>query len=459
MRKGLKFHRWIEVPKAGLGTNAPVEIQGVRALSSFNKIADNEIAVPGVPPRLRPLTNQLTLLPDHNNKSLERNYPTFTYPFEPLIRSIQAVNPDFDWTQTDIVTNASNLRKMFILFSNQQMENERFDLTWKNGVLFLSKWTKDPHLNSSVGHGSGFEKATCIHEDDEDELLKSSASHHRVIEYRFGGLRLVVQSEVDAYHCDCHCPGATTSDVDHTLPETMSAMTIHDVQPGDHDDGANKQRRSSSGADSGISWSPRSSNFSLASTVFTDTSLASGTQPNMKLTKATTTLSSSSPPPSPFSRPSTADKPPSPNNPSSTTSLPPFSPDIISSPTLHILPLGRPIPHPCLVEVKTHKVRNKPLFNAEAQLFFCQVSKLFVAKNNAGVFDVKHQGPLRDMTEEIKNWVEDRGNQRTLRKVVMFLRELREIARDHADGRGRGLTVLMKSDGTGEEGGLRFLFM
>lgn len=48
MRKGLKFEGQIKVPKGDQGANVPVRIKDVRALSSFNKIVDNEIAVPGM---------------------------------------------------------------------------------------------------------------------------------------------------------------------------------------------------------------------------------------------------------------------------------------------------------------------------------------------------------------------------------------------------------------------------
>ncbi|KAK4237730.1 hypothetical protein C8A03DRAFT_34297 [Achaetomium macrosporum] len=42
---------------------------------------------------------------------------------------------------------------------------------------------------------------TCTRQD-EHRVLQDSVGHHRVVAYRFGGLRLVVQSEVDGYYCD-----------------------------------------------------------------------------------------------------------------------------------------------------------------------------------------------------------------------------------------------------------------
>ncbi|EGO53864.1 hypothetical protein NEUTE1DRAFT_141239 [Neurospora tetrasperma FGSC 2508] len=414
----------------GLEEDGPVRIQDVHAISSFNKIASNQIAVPGVPPRLHPITERLDLQLDYDNKSLGRDYPTYTHHFEPLVRSIEATDPNYDLRQTDIVTNASNLRKMFMIFHNKQQNYERYDLTWRNDTLFLSKWTSDPYLNSSLGHGTGFEQATCIYDDQEDDLLKSSASHHRVIQYRFGGLQLVVQSEIDAYHCDCHRP----SNFDPTLPETLSALTVDEV--------SQYQRRSSA-------VSAGSSKPSTHLSVFSSSSLDACHRDS----HTTGETPPSSPPPSPC-RPLFMDKTPGPCVPGH-LSTSPSNP----SATLRVLHLGRDIPSHCLVEVKTHKVRNKPLFNAEAQLYFSQIHKLYIAKNDNGRFFPSGSGynnsvVEEDKSEEIRLWADTEQNQRTLKKVVALLKKIRELARQMEKEKGvRTITLLMKCDGMGMESG------
>ncbi|KAK1778748.1 hypothetical protein QBC45DRAFT_327616 [Copromyces sp. CBS 386.78] len=435
-----------------LGEDEPVKIEDVRAISSFNKIANNQIAVPGVPPRLHPLTQQLDLKLDYHNKSLGQNYPTYTHHFEPLVRSVEATDPGYDLTKIDIVTNASNLRKMFTLFLNRRPEYERYDLTWRDNTLVLSKWALDPQMNSSLGHGTGFEQATCIYDDHEDEVLKSSTSHHRVIEYRFGGLHLVVQSEVDAYHCDCHCPSA--GNVDPALPETLSALTIDEV--------AQHRRRSSA-----ISAESSGQTSKLSTVLSSDFSVTS-IDCHRNATRETSPMS---PPPSPcLTKSTTGDL----VEPRITGGVPPASASenlafssANSSPTLDVLRLGREIPAQCLVEVKTHKVKNEPLFNAEAQLYFAQVSKLYIAKNDYGSFypatvlgndnnNNKTSAGVQDKTEDIRQWAEAEQNQRQLRKVVALLKKLRELAEGYEKEKGVGrLTVLMRNDGMGEESGVK----
>ncbi|KAK3334109.1 hypothetical protein B0T19DRAFT_440802 [Cercophora scortea] len=153
----------------------PIRIEDKGELSSFSKLSDNAIGVPGF--------SMVNPEADYEFRDLKLfNFPTYTHPFEPLIQSIYVADPDFNLLATaDIVTNASNLRKLFHMFQNQREMTERYDLAWRDNTLFLSKWTGDPSLKSSLGRGAGFEKETCQYMEDDDEALKNSCSHHRVV--------------------------------------------------------------------------------------------------------------------------------------------------------------------------------------------------------------------------------------------------------------------------------------
>lgn len=48
IRKDLKLLEWFKLQDLDMGEDAPVEIKDVRAISSFNKIGNNQIAVPGM---------------------------------------------------------------------------------------------------------------------------------------------------------------------------------------------------------------------------------------------------------------------------------------------------------------------------------------------------------------------------------------------------------------------------
>ena len=48
MRKGLKYRENIRLQSLDIGDGTPVKIEDVRHISSFNKTANNQIAVPGM---------------------------------------------------------------------------------------------------------------------------------------------------------------------------------------------------------------------------------------------------------------------------------------------------------------------------------------------------------------------------------------------------------------------------
>ena len=80
------------------------------------------------------LTNQLPHKRRHNT-TLQPTFAKYTHPFEPLLRSLEATDPTFDiFSAADIVSNASNLRKLFHVFSNKKKLTERFDLEWRHNL-------------------------------------------------------------------------------------------------------------------------------------------------------------------------------------------------------------------------------------------------------------------------------------------------------------------------------------
>jgi hypothetical protein len=87
----------------------------------------------------------------------------------------------------------------------------RIDAELYNGTVMMTRWE---HLKESMsqtplcrGYGVNFEMACTT---QEGRLAKSS-SHHRVVSYSLGGMKLVVQCEADA--CDCRCQGADDGNV------------------------------------------------------------------------------------------------------------------------------------------------------------------------------------------------------------------------------------------------------
>ncbi|KAK0704024.1 hypothetical protein B0T26DRAFT_618401, partial [Lasiosphaeria miniovina] len=437
----------------------PVSMEDKGDLASFNKLSDGEIVVPGSPPFFSPLTHAVEVKLDSQNRELQPGYPHYAHAFEPLLRSVETMAPGFNVLEAaEIVSNASNLRKMFHTFSNQKRLTERFDLEWRHNTLFMSKWTGDPSLRSSLGHGAGFEKETCRYGPDDDDMLRRSASHHRVVRYRFAGLELVVQSEVDAYYCECVHP--TTF-----APRPIPAGSPNTRLAADSGMKGPWRRLSplttpSSSPPSPGWFSPTSRNSFSRHSPPSPTTFTAPPSPPLPPPSPTTT-----PPPSPprqgrFSFLALALD--DPGDSPSYTALQASIPHLrlpASSPTLlthrwH----GRDVPSACLLEVKTHRASNEPMFAPEAQLYFSRRRLLYVAQHRAGVFV---PGPTSAVLHDygvdggLERWERRAENQAVLGRLAALLRLLRERVGVMAEERpGVRVSLVCEADGSGDEGGV-----
>ena len=118
-----------------------------------------------------------------------------------MFAALDAMQPDYDFTAVDLVTNRNSLRKLLNFASGRAPDSFRIDVCMVHDTLFLTRrerTTKDmirgPH-NSGFGHN--FEKAFTKAEKG----LEESSGHHRVVRYRMGDLDCVVRFEVDTW-CD-----------------------------------------------------------------------------------------------------------------------------------------------------------------------------------------------------------------------------------------------------------------
>ncbi|EAQ88717.1 hypothetical protein CHGG_05336 [Chaetomium globosum CBS 148.51] len=383
----------------------PSRITDVQELASFNKVADGEIVVPardaGAPPRFTPLTQPLQMKADSYNKAIPTRYPQYDYIFEPLLRSVEVMQPGLDiFSATDVISNVSNLRKLFDVISNRSWGTERCDIDIRENTLLLSRWNGDPNLSLSLGCGSGFEKETCRYPPEEDPVLQRSLSHHRVLSYRFAGLQLVVQGEVDAYHCAC----------DHTTPSPDLVSTT-----------PRTTKRHSDPAPRSPSWRHRRA-FSNPH--------ALGPSPSLAFAALALDDPGDSPgftPPCPVTHP---------------------------SPTLRVHHTGRAIPAPCLVEIKTRNARSPALSTNEAQLYFSQRAKLYLARHEQGLFTPGPELSVREVETELREWEAEAQQQVTLGKLAGLLRVVRDRVRVL---RGQGVervSLVCECDGTGSEQGV-----
>ena len=165
------------------------------------------------------------------DQNTDRNPGT---PLEALVLAVQKSQPEFDFTEIDIVTDRRPIRKLYG-FVTGELIPFRFGVTIiGNTALFtrMENNTRDELATSSFqGYREAFETAytkTVIE-------ARGSTSHHRILDYDLGGLRFLVRYAVDAFfehkarelmHKDGSEPLALTK-----LVKNLRASTLDDVAP------------------------------------------------------------------------------------------------------------------------------------------------------------------------------------------------------------------------------------
>lgn len=333
------------------------------------------------------------------------------------------MNPELDvFGAADVMCTAGVLYQLFRIFDNKTSCEQRFDIEWRDKTLLLSKWSKDPSYDYTGGCGAGFEHATCDYPAHADDILKHSRSHHRVIFYRFAGLKCIVQSEVDAYCCSC----------DHS-PASSPPLTTSPPKPD------KKQTLSDSFSRPPTLWQQRkhkSNSLTLSNSWFS-------------------ILTLDDPGDSPSIAPSSAETPPP----------PPL--DLVGHTPLQIhRTKSAHIPLDCLIELKTQSPNRPQQHTPHAQLYFSRRSKLYVGLHEKGLFKPAggEDSGVKDETMELRNWEQSREVQDVLGKVGRLLEVVRERVRelegsfDFTSGEGskgkKGLSLICSSDGSGTEEGV-----
>jgi len=195
----------MEISRADISQLAPlpyVSVTDVEHLASYNWIEapTPTIVVPGLPSTWRGINTPRQLKKDNGliyvAQNAARNPES---PMEPLFRALYVENPAFDISAVDIVSDRNNIRKLlsFIEPSSSVHGVKSFTMRMEvvNEVVFLHR---EETLTQEFigpddfkGYGHEFEKAYTKNE------ISRSTGHHRVVSYRFGGLRFIVRHETD----------------------------------------------------------------------------------------------------------------------------------------------------------------------------------------------------------------------------------------------------------------------
>ncbi|KAF1960419.1 hypothetical protein CC80DRAFT_489574 [Byssothecium circinans] len=198
-----------EISRLGLkdlNTPASASITDVQHLASYNWIeaprATPTIAVPGSPDLWSPPNGPFRLEKDTGHIYIAQNAARHPdSPLEPLFRALYVSHPSFDIASIDVVTDRNNIRKLLGLVNPRWNSYKRENFTihvevTNNTAIFCREETKtDEYIgpNEFRGYGHSFEKKCTSRQ------VSGSTGHHRIISYRFGGLKFIVRHETDGY--------------------------------------------------------------------------------------------------------------------------------------------------------------------------------------------------------------------------------------------------------------------
>ncbi|KAG8933817.1 hypothetical protein FRC02_011139 [Tulasnella sp. 418] len=184
------------IEKPEMNESEMVEMSDFKAVASYNWIEGKGpcILVPGSPPIWNNPVFPLKLQSDTDPAFIDQNgYRCPEWPLLPLIKAVQHIEPDFDFSSIDILTDRNNLRKLMRWLSGESKEF-RIDLERVGDCLVLKRWEVLTQEVPQPGYGHVFELAST----DIAPGCVGTTGHHRIVSYEFDGLRFLVRCQVDA---------------------------------------------------------------------------------------------------------------------------------------------------------------------------------------------------------------------------------------------------------------------
>lgn len=212
--------------------NAPT-IANVNYLASYNWLDAQSpiILVPGSPPAWSPPAQDEKLPGDSGSVFRDINaarYPD--YPLEPAVRSILALEPDFNLQALDLIGCGSTIGNL-LRFAGSVEKPFRFDADFVGDTVFFIRKERTPTetIDDLRGFGHTFPERYTTWDQD----VKGSCSHQRIIEYDFADLHILVRSESDGYIRE-HDPAMkhTTKSAPSPLDESFAMLGVGSAPAG-----------------------------------------------------------------------------------------------------------------------------------------------------------------------------------------------------------------------------------
>ena len=115
-----------------------------------------------------------------------------------MICAVSELHPEYAFKDLDIMTDRRPLRKLFG-FVNGNEEDFEFGIEVIGKTVLMVRKEKKTREEIAPGTFQGYRLNFELAYMKLEAAAKGSTSHHRLVSYSFGGLKLLVRSAVDAY--------------------------------------------------------------------------------------------------------------------------------------------------------------------------------------------------------------------------------------------------------------------
>ena len=175
----------------------------------------------GVPRIWSPPPTTPILKPDSGPRYVDQNTDRNpAAPLDSLVLAVQTYQQDFDFAAIDVVSDRRPLRKLYGFVAGEPESFEfGVDIVGNTAIFVrIEKQTREELPSTTF---QGFRQAFEEQYTKLSASAKGSTSHHRIVQYTFGGLSLLVRSAVDAY-------------LEELLEGADSSVVTHPRDPLDH---------------------------------------------------------------------------------------------------------------------------------------------------------------------------------------------------------------------------------
>ncbi|KAI0365689.1 hypothetical protein BV20DRAFT_1027527 [Pilatotrama ljubarskyi] len=230
--------RTLSKPQPATSAGRSIKPENVKYIGSYNWVEEEDptIIVPGSPPIWQdrqlpyrvPFDTGIRMVDQNGYRMGDKSC------LLPLFRAVEVVaeeNADtsLDWSTIDIVTDRNGLRKLMRWLQHsdsgygEPLKEFRIDLQLGGSkTVLMHRWEKrrrEIATPPKSGCGINFERQTT----SPAPRCQRSTGHHRIVQYEYGGLKMVVRFEVDA--CTAQPRPAASSPRTSTAPRITGSRT------------------------------------------------------------------------------------------------------------------------------------------------------------------------------------------------------------------------------------------